>query len=99
MALGYIAAFSETLALGVIAEKGLPPLVVALAEEPEDHLKAATAWTLGQVCATAAGLFWPTCVLVPVRWAAWLTCSLLYLVDTLDTQFVCSFSAAGSGPH
>lgn len=27
MALGYIAAFSETLALSVIAEKALPPLV------------------------------------------------------------------------
>lgn len=49
MALGYIAAFSETLALSVIAEKALPPLVAALNEEPEDHLKSATAWTLGQV--------------------------------------------------
>jgi hypothetical protein len=49
MALGYIAAFSETLALSVIAEKALPPLVAALGEESEDHLKAATAWTLGQI--------------------------------------------------
>lgn len=49
MALGYIAAFSETLALSVVAEKALPPLVSALNEEPEDHLKSATAWTLGQV--------------------------------------------------
>lgn len=49
MALGYIAAFSETLALSVIAEKGLVPLVAALTTEPEDHLKSATAWTLGQI--------------------------------------------------
>jgi hypothetical protein len=49
MALGYIAAFSEALALAVIAEKGLVPLVAALADEPDDHVKAATAWTLGQV--------------------------------------------------
>ncbi|KAI8475961.1 MAG: armadillo-type protein [Monoraphidium minutum] len=49
MALGYIAAFSETLALAVIAEKGLPPLVAALAQEPEDHVKAAAAWALGQL--------------------------------------------------
>eukprot|EP00877_Chromochloris_zofingiensis_P010277 jgi/Chrzof1/5502/Cz16g05190.t1 len=49
MALGYIAAFSETLALAVIAEKGLAPLVMAVAEEPEDHLKSATAWSLGQI--------------------------------------------------
>lgn len=49
MALGYIAAFSETLALAVIAERALPPLVQALAEEPEDHLRSATAWTLGQI--------------------------------------------------
>jgi hypothetical protein len=49
MALGYIAAFSETLALAVIAEKGLAPLCVAVAEEQEDHLRAAAAWSLGQV--------------------------------------------------
>jgi hypothetical protein len=49
MALGYIAAFSETLSLAVIAEKGLAPLVAAVAEEQEDHLKSATAWALGQV--------------------------------------------------
>lgn len=49
MALGYIAAFSETLALAVIAEKGLVPLVAAQADETEDHVKAATAWTLGQI--------------------------------------------------
>lgn len=40
---------SETLALSVIAEKALPPLVTALGEEPEDHLRSATAWTLGQI--------------------------------------------------
>ncbi|KAK9808858.1 hypothetical protein WJX72_005235 [[Myrmecia] bisecta] len=49
MALGYIAAFSETLGLSVIAEKGLVPLAAALSEEPEDHLKSATAWSLGQI--------------------------------------------------
>lgn len=49
MALGYIAAFSETLALSVIAEKGLVPLVSALNQEPEDHIKSATSWTLGQI--------------------------------------------------
>jgi hypothetical protein len=49
MALGYIAAFSETLALAVIAEKGLVPLVAAQVDEREDHIKAAAAWTLSQV--------------------------------------------------
>jgi hypothetical protein len=49
MALGYIAAFSETLALAVIAEKGLEPLCAAVAQESEDHLRAAAAWSLGQV--------------------------------------------------
>lgn len=37
------------MALSVIAEKALPPLVAALGEESEDHLKSATAWTLGQI--------------------------------------------------
>nr|CEL64798.1 TPA: armadillo/beta-catenin-like repeat protein,putative [Neospora caninum Liverpool] len=49
MALGYIAAFSETLALAIIVSKGIPPLKHALVEELEDHLKAAAAWTLGQI--------------------------------------------------
>lgn len=49
MALGYIAAFSETLALAVVAEKGLEPLCAAVAQESEDHIRAAAAWSLGQV--------------------------------------------------
>jgi len=49
MTLGYIAAFSETLALAVIVSKGVAPLVNALVNELEDHLKAASAWSLGQV--------------------------------------------------
>eukprot|EP00899_Mesostigma_viride_P026677 jgi/Mesvir1/7194/Mv19022-RA.1 len=49
MALGYIAAFSETLALGVIVSKGLPALCTALDREREDHVKSASAWSLGQV--------------------------------------------------
>merc|ERR1712060_656653 len=49
MTLGYIAAFSETLALSVVLSKGIPPLKDALINEPEDHLKAAAAWSLGQI--------------------------------------------------
>lgn len=49
MALGYIAAFSETLALAVIVSKGVGPLKLALIEEPEDHIKAASCWSLGQI--------------------------------------------------
>jgi hypothetical protein len=39
MALGYIAAFTETLAIAVISAKAIPPLVNALVTEPEDHIK------------------------------------------------------------
>jgi hypothetical protein len=49
MALGYIAAFSETLALAVMVSKGVGPLKDALVGEPEDHIKAASAWSLGQI--------------------------------------------------
>lgn len=49
MTLGFIAAFSETLALSVIASKGVVPLYASLVEEPEDHIKSASAWALGQV--------------------------------------------------
>lgn len=49
MALGYIAAFSETLALSIIVSKGIAPIKEALVSEREDHIKAASAWTLGQI--------------------------------------------------
>lgn len=49
MALGYISAFSETLALAVIVAKGVEALKEALLKEPEDHIKAAVVWTLGQI--------------------------------------------------
>ena len=49
MTLGYIAAFSETLALAVIVANGVPPLAHALVAETEDHLKAAAAWSLVHV--------------------------------------------------
>ena len=49
MTLGYISAFSETLALAVIVSKGIPPLGHALEKETEDHIKAASAWSLGQI--------------------------------------------------
>eukprot|EP00002_Diphylleia_rotans_P003632 TRINITY_DN1250_c0_g1_i3.p1 TRINITY_DN1250_c0_g1~~TRINITY_DN1250_c0_g1_i3.p1 ORF type:complete len:454 (+),score=101.09 TRINITY_DN1250_c0_g1_i3:71-1432(+) len=49
MTLGYISAFSETLALAVIVSKGISPLVNALTTEVEDHIKAASAWSLGQI--------------------------------------------------
>jgi len=49
MALGYISAFSETLALAVIVSKGVNVLKQALNTEPEDHIKAAAAWSLGQI--------------------------------------------------
>merc|ERR1719453_217504 len=49
MALGFISAFSETLALAVIVSKGVTPLKHALVEEKEDHIKAASAWSLGQM--------------------------------------------------
>jgi hypothetical protein len=47
MTLGYIAAFDETLAIGIINAKGIQPLKDALINEPEDHIRAASAWTLG----------------------------------------------------
>lgn len=47
--LGYTAAHSEVLALSVIVSKGVCALAIALAEEPEDYVKAACAWALGQI--------------------------------------------------
>jgi len=49
MAIGYISSFSETLALACIVSKAVAPLKEALVMEPEDHVKAATAWSLGQI--------------------------------------------------
>ena len=47
--LGFISAFDETLALAVIAAKGIEPLKDALISEPEDEIKASSAWSLGQI--------------------------------------------------
>ncbi|KAJ3221388.1 Sperm-associated antigen 6 [Clydaea vesicula] len=49
MTLGYTSAFSEILALSVIIAKGINPLVDALVNEQEEHIKAAAAWSLGQI--------------------------------------------------
>ncbi|XP_048826962.1 sperm-associated antigen 6 [Brienomyrus brachyistius] len=49
MMLGYVAAHSESLAMAVIVSKGVHQLTICLVEETEDHIKAATAWALGQI--------------------------------------------------
>lgn len=73
MALGFIAAFSETLALAVVLAKGLPVLKDAALTEPEDHVKAAAVWAVGQIgrhtpehakAVTDAGLLAPLVVLL-----------------------------------
>ena len=49
MAIGYIAALDEALASVLIASNGIAPLVDALCNEQEDHIKSASAWSLGQM--------------------------------------------------
>jgi len=49
MALGYIAAFSDTLALAIIVHQGILPLKDSLINEAEDYIRAAAAWSLGQI--------------------------------------------------
>lgn len=49
MTLGYIAAFSETLALAITTSNGILPLKDALLNETEDYIRAAAAWSLGQL--------------------------------------------------
>lgn len=49
MAIGYISAFSDELAMNFIMTGVLPFLKKSLLECPEDYVKAACAWTLGQL--------------------------------------------------
>lgn len=49
MTLGFIGAFDESLAITVIQAKAIDPLKDALVNEQEDHIKAASAWSLGQI--------------------------------------------------
>ena len=52
MTLGYIGAFSETLATSIIVAQGLIPLRQTLVDDgqvEEDHVKAAAVWSLGQI--------------------------------------------------
>ncbi|KAK5877450.1 hypothetical protein CesoFtcFv8_024953 [Champsocephalus esox] len=49
MMLGYVAAHSENLAMAVILSKGVPQLALCMSEEHEHHIKAAIAWSIGQI--------------------------------------------------
>lgn len=49
MCLGYIATYSESNASTIILAKCIPHLKDALIKEHQDHIKAASAWTLGQL--------------------------------------------------
>uniref|UniRef100_A0A8C5GHG9 Sperm-associated antigen 6-like n=1 Tax=Gouania willdenowi TaxID=441366 RepID=A0A8C5GHG9_GOUWI len=49
MMLGYVAAHSEILAMSVILSKGVHQLAICLSEENEDHIKAATVLSIGQI--------------------------------------------------
>lgn len=49
MTLGYVAGFERDLARNVVQCKGHIALVSALKEADQDHIKAAAAWSLGQI--------------------------------------------------
>ncbi|KAL0484954.1 HEAT repeat-containing protein [Acrasis kona] len=49
MTLGFVSAFTDTMASSVIKAKAIPPLGLALSVAASDHVKAASAWTLGQI--------------------------------------------------
>lgn len=49
MTLGYVAGFDHDLAKSVVQCKGHIALVSALSQKVEDHVKAAAAWSLGQI--------------------------------------------------
>jgi hypothetical protein len=49
MTLGYIAIFEDSLARTVIESRGISPLKDALINEPDDIIKSAAAWSLGQI--------------------------------------------------
>jgi 3-methyladenine DNA glycosylase AlkD len=49
MALGFIAAASERLAKAVLVSHAVAPVAAALAGEPAEGVRAAAAWTLGQL--------------------------------------------------
>ena len=47
--LGFLSAFTEELAMKVITSKALPPLSNAFLNEPDDIIKSAVAWAVGQM--------------------------------------------------
>jgi 3-methyladenine DNA glycosylase AlkD len=49
MAIGYIAAFSERLAMSVVVSHGVTALAHVLQNDSEEHVRAAAAWSLGQI--------------------------------------------------
>lgn len=49
MMLGYVSAHSERLAMAVIVSKGVQLLARCMSEESKQHIKAAIAWSVGQI--------------------------------------------------
>ena len=49
MSLGYISALDKDLADTIINLNGIPPLLDAFTNEQEDHIKSASAWSMGQI--------------------------------------------------
>uniref|UniRef100_A0A8C5GC82 Sperm associated antigen 6 n=1 Tax=Gouania willdenowi TaxID=441366 RepID=A0A8C5GC82_GOUWI len=49
MLLGYVGGHSKNLAMDVIRAKGLQQLAICLSEDNEQHIKAATVWSIGQI--------------------------------------------------
>ncbi|XP_012283580.1 sperm-associated antigen 6, partial [Orussus abietinus] len=49
IALGYIAGHSDQLATAVIGSEGVTQLALVLQDETEDHMRAVTAWAIGQI--------------------------------------------------
>lgn len=86
MALGYIGAFSETLALAVVSERALMPLVAALKDEPEEHMRAAAAWSIGQVCIVRVNLRVPRPGHMKVSALCTEHCSVVQLAEVAASQ-------------
>jgi hypothetical protein len=96
MSIGYVAALGADLAAAVIGLNGIPPLLDAIDNEGEDHIKSASAWSIGQI-----GKHGPSHALTAARDGALpkLLSALLHPSSSADLRSKCRRALGALLPH
>jgi hypothetical protein len=96
MSIGYVSALDAELAATAIGLNGFPPLLDAIDNEEEDHIKSASAWSISQI-----GKHGPSHALAAARAGALpkLLSALLHPSSSADLRSKCRRALGALLPH